>query len=802
MKMKVICLLVMSFLIVSSFSVVGIHVENKLENEDQREERNYEHLCGLKVPDNWQEMASFDPCKPLNSASNPPSSFDWRDPQGRLGADWDCVTDVKDQDCGDCWAHAVVACLESAILIKDYVTEDLSEQYLISCNRDGYGCNGGWYNAHDYHQWKQGKHNYNDPNDNAVGAVREEGDGGFAYAHGDPAPCQGGYDQIYQINSWSYIGIFGSFTVPSTDSIKQAIYDHGPICASVWVGDAFHNYDGGIFGTNEESGDPLDPTNHAILIVGWNDNQGYWIIKNSWGTNWGESGFMRIKYGISNIGYAANYIKYPGSGQGVFSTEFEMQHITNHPDDGNFEEIDYWPYQEPEWYYGVKINSNLYSKHNRDYDNWFPINWIAAHRWSPNQIHHTNVEDVIIDVNIELWDWDSADPDDLADITPVSGRKFTGYYDLQRNELYSGTYPGGTKLTKTNGHYEIEGTQDDNARVEFDISDNCEISPDLESEGGPLSWTDVEPNDQRTGTIKVENAGDAKSMLNWEVTNYPDWVTISPTQGEDLTPEDGQVSLTVTATAPDELGETNSGTIKIKNLEYVSDIEEIDISISTVAQNRPPVISNPRPSDGATGQPTDITFKWDCTDADGDIVYFDFYLGLAEDNLMKMNSEPFNSEEFHMPSLSKSKRYYWRIIADDGEAETQGPIWEFRTEAESLRVDAGGPYQGRPNEDITFKATASGGISPYSYAWDFDNDGDFDDGTGRTATHSWSSEGYYSYIKVQVTDDTGNTATDTCSVDIDASRSKVNIKPLFFELIEKLFENNIIFKFFSLFSLK
>ena len=691
MNAKVMSIFIVSCFVVSSFSVFGNRLENNLNEEVNQSNRSYLDLCGLKVPENWQEMTDFDPCKPGFSATNMvPSSFDWRNPQGRLGADWNCVTSIKDQDCGDCWAHSVVACLESAILIKDHVTEDLSEQYLISCNRDGYGCGGGWYNAHDYHQWKQGLHNYNDQNDNAVGAVRENGDGGFPYAHGQPTSCQGGYDQIYQIKSWSYIGILGSFTVPSTDAIQRAIYDHGPVCASVYVGDAFDDYDGGIFQTHEESGDIFDPTNHAILIVGWhgsaNDPNGYWIIKNSWGTSWGEDGFMRIKYGISSIGFAANYVNYGGSGQGVFSTEFEMQYITNHPDDGDFEEIDYdIPYTEtikPEWYYGVEIDSNLYSKYNRDYDNWIPLDWISAHRWSPNQIHHTNVDSAIIDVKIELWDDDTYELDpynpDLADITPGSGRKFIGYYDLQRDKLYSGTYPDGSLMTKTNGHYVTEGTSDDNARVQFDIrSNNCNIAPDLESEGGPFSWVDVEPDDTRTETIKVKNVGDAKSMLNWKVTSKPDWVRVSPDQGKDLTPEAGQVSLSVTATAPSEYSQTNSGTIKIANSEQTDEYEEIEISIST---------------------PGPLTVDA-CPGAD---------------------------------------HYTARI------------------------------QMGESGVSIELSGSASGGVSPYEYRWDTDNDGnwdtDFSTNPGTTVRYVIDDVGLEHIVKIQAKDSHGSTATDTANV--------------------------------------
>jgi inhibitor of cysteine peptidase len=60
-------------------------------------------------------------------------------------------TPVKDQgSCGSCWAFSTAGALESRIQIQDGVVKDLSEQYLVSCNTDGWSCRGGWW-AHDYH---------------------------------------------------------------------------------------------------------------------------------------------------------------------------------------------------------------------------------------------------------------------------------------------------------------------------------------------------------------------------------------------------------------------------------------------------------------------------------------------------------------------------------------------------------------------------------------------------------------------------------------------------------------------------
>ena len=245
-----------------------------------------ENLCGLVVPEDWYEGALFDPCPPGKSL---PSSFDWQDQNG--------CTPIKNQgSCGSCWAFGTVGPLECNIQIKDGVTVDLSEQWLVSCNQEGYGCDGGWW-VHEYHEWET------DPC-GGTGAVLE---GDFPYVAWD-APCNCPYPHAYQIDSWSYVGT--PWTVPPVDSLKQAIMDYGPISVAVYVNSAFQGYTGGVFNSCGSSA-----VNHAVVLVGWDDNQGsngVWIMRNSWGTGWGESGYMRIEYGCSSIGYHATYVDYPG----------------------------------------------------------------------------------------------------------------------------------------------------------------------------------------------------------------------------------------------------------------------------------------------------------------------------------------------------------------------------------------------------------------------------------------------------------------------------------------------------------
>jgi C1A family cysteine protease len=213
-----------------------------------------------------------------------PESFNWCDHNG--------CTPIRNQgSCGACWAFATAAPLESLIKLNDGVTTDLSEQYLISCNIDGWDCDGGFW-AHDYHEWKIAN------GETEAGAVLEEV---FPYVALE-AYCNPPHDKAYHLDSWHYVC---PDCTPTISQLKEAIYEHGPLSVSVCVNTAFQNYQSGVF-----SGPGCTSLNHGVVLVGWDDGDQCWIMRNSWGTQWGESGYMRIQYGMSAIGSEAAYVVY------------------------------------------------------------------------------------------------------------------------------------------------------------------------------------------------------------------------------------------------------------------------------------------------------------------------------------------------------------------------------------------------------------------------------------------------------------------------------------------------------------
>lgn len=103
--------------------------------------------------------------------------------------------------------------------------------------------------------------------------------------------------------------------------------------------------------------------------------------------------------------------------------------------------------------------------------------------------------------------------------------------------------------------------------------------------------------------------------------------------------------------------------------------------------------------------------------------------------------------------------------------ECSGQILEWQDPATvyvecAFVADAGGPYYGDIGEEITITGSATGGSPPYSYAWDMDDDGQYDDASGETVVWSWDEDGDY-VINLQVTDDEGEKAYDYAYVHIE-----------------------------------
>jgi hypothetical protein len=252
-------------------------------------------LCGLIEPPDWRSEGPFGLQSP--PAGSLPSRFDWRD--------WGGCTPIRNQgNCMSCWAFGAMGPVESFVRISTFNSLNFSEQWLISCTYSGSCSSGGWY-SYALNYLSCG--GWTDPC-GASGAVLEAD---FPYVAEDTW-CYCPYSHPYCIPGWYYVG--SGSGILEANQIKQAILDHGPVVAGVAVLDPFFAYTGGVFNACE-----WGALNHAIVLVGWDDNQGtngVWFLRNGWGTNWGEDngygerGYMRIEYGCCRVGSAAAYVNY------------------------------------------------------------------------------------------------------------------------------------------------------------------------------------------------------------------------------------------------------------------------------------------------------------------------------------------------------------------------------------------------------------------------------------------------------------------------------------------------------------
>jgi C1A family cysteine protease len=215
------------------------------------------------------------PAFTAEASQAPPATFDWRNFNGK-----NYVTGIRNQgNCGSCWAFATTAALESNVLITSGADYDLSEQILISCGNAG-SCSGGYPTT-------------------ASSFIRDTGNSAESYytytaTNGACANALAGWQNATsRITTWHYVG---NTTNPTLDQIKSELFTYGPLVTTMDVYSDFYYYNGGVY--QHTSGSYQG--GHAVLIVGYDDDGQYLVVKNSWGSNWGEAGYFRIGYSELN----------------------------------------------------------------------------------------------------------------------------------------------------------------------------------------------------------------------------------------------------------------------------------------------------------------------------------------------------------------------------------------------------------------------------------------------------------------------------------------------------------------------
>ncbi|GMI82304.1 senescence-associated gene 12 [Hibiscus trionum] len=259
---------------------LGVNEFSDMTNEEFKTMRNgYRMRSSNTVP---ASKTSFR----YENVSAVPSSMDWR----TKGA----VTGIKDQgQCGCCWAFSAVAAMEGIAKLKTGTLISLSEQELVDCDVNGedQGCNGGLMDdAFEFIISNKGlttETNY--PYEGVDGSCSKKESANHAAK------------------------ITGYEDVPSnSESALLKAVANQPISVAIDAsGDDFQHYKSGVF-----TGECTTYLDHGVTAVGYgedDDGTKYWLVKNSWGTSWGEDGYIRMerdidaKEGLCGIAMEASY---------------------------------------------------------------------------------------------------------------------------------------------------------------------------------------------------------------------------------------------------------------------------------------------------------------------------------------------------------------------------------------------------------------------------------------------------------------------------------------------------------------
>ena len=269
-------------------------------------DKSLAQLTGLKVPANVAQLATQVNARAINfmkideaarirykippvvlscSASQP--AWDMRK-QGK-------VTPIRNQaTCGSCWDFAACAAWEVSNLIRNGATVGLSEQQILTCSGGG-DCTGGWYMP--VFDWMINH-----------GVCAESA---CPYTHLDNPGSKAAWTALPSPNhaiAWGFVRPDAG--IPSVADMKKAICAHGSVAVAFRATAGFQSYVGGIFNEHDPG-----PINHAVLLIGWDDAKQAWLMKNSWGTWWGdtcgygtERGYCWIAYNSNSIGNHAAWV--------------------------------------------------------------------------------------------------------------------------------------------------------------------------------------------------------------------------------------------------------------------------------------------------------------------------------------------------------------------------------------------------------------------------------------------------------------------------------------------------------------
>jgi len=196
------------------------------------------------------------------------------------------VTPVKNQEqCGSCWAFSATETIESAWMKKHKLTNvtmsPLGPQQIVDCDDYDDGCGGG--NPPTAYQYVQ-----------QAGGQETEKD--YPYI-GEDGNCAFKRSEVYsKVQNWKY-----ACDSEDEPTLLQNTYTYGPTSICVDAAN-WQDYESGVMTAWQCAW--INLLDHCVQAVGWNleASTPYWSVRNSWSTDWGESGYIRLEYGANTCG--------------------------------------------------------------------------------------------------------------------------------------------------------------------------------------------------------------------------------------------------------------------------------------------------------------------------------------------------------------------------------------------------------------------------------------------------------------------------------------------------------------------
>jgi C1A family cysteine protease len=217
------------------------------------------------------------------------SSFDWRS--------YGAVTPVKNQGyCGSCWAFSATETIESAYYLKGHALTEFSVEQIVQCDTTDYGCSGGWpYNAYKYVE--------------SAGGLATAASYPYTSSAGVTGTCKRSFTVAGgDVTSYSYATTpcsAGACRNQDEATLISNLKSTQPVSICVDAS-SWSSYTGGVFPTSSCSS-AYSKLDHCVQLVGYENygsSTGYYLVRNSWGDDWGEDGYIYLYIGSNACGIA------------------------------------------------------------------------------------------------------------------------------------------------------------------------------------------------------------------------------------------------------------------------------------------------------------------------------------------------------------------------------------------------------------------------------------------------------------------------------------------------------------------